>query len=149
TGLTSSIAAGDISGDDFPDLIVTTFGLNVIRVLINTAQPAPMLTVTLAGNGSGDVTSTPARIECPGTCLSGFDVGTVVSLTATESNGSTFAGWSGACSGTGACNVTMNADESVAASFTSPDFTFSATALVPPSIVAGQFTTSALSITSV
>ena len=32
----------------------------------------------------------------------------------------TFTGWTGACSGTGACTVTMDADKSVGATFTDP-----------------------------
>jgi hypothetical protein len=149
SGLTNSIATGDISGDDFPDVIVTNYGLNAIRVLINTAQPVPVLTVTLAGNGSGNVTSNPAGIECPGTCLWPFDVGTVVSLTATESNGSTFSGWSGACSGTGACNVTMDTDQTVTATFTTPDFSMSASAAAPNPISPGQSSSASVDIGAV
>jgi hypothetical protein len=40
-----------------------------------------------------------------------------VTLTAAPASGSTFAGWSGACSGTGTCQVTMNADTAVSATF--------------------------------
>src|SRR4030095_5918505 len=40
-----------------------------------------------------------------------------VTLTATPAAGSTFAGWSGACSGTGSCTVTMSAARSVTATF--------------------------------
>ena len=39
------------------------------------------------------------------------------SSTATPNSGCTFAGWSGACSGTGNCDLTMSADRSVTASF--------------------------------
>src|SRR6185295_8217484 len=43
-----------------------------------------------------------------------------VTLTASAAAGSTFAGWSGACAGTGACQVTMSAAASVTASFALP-----------------------------
>jgi hypothetical protein len=41
-----------------------------------------------------------------------------VALTATPADGWAFTGWTGACTGTGACSVTMNGPESVSASFT-------------------------------
>jgi uncharacterized repeat protein (TIGR02543 family) len=41
-----------------------------------------------------------------------------VTLTATATAGSTFSGWSGACSGTGTFTVTMDQDRSVTANFT-------------------------------
>jgi len=43
----------------------------------------------------------------------------MVTLTAAANPGSTFAGWSGACAGTGTCTVTMNSAISVMATFTS------------------------------
>jgi sugar lactone lactonase YvrE len=43
--------------------------------------------------------------------------GTTITLTATPEAGYTFAGWQGACSGTGTCRVTMNGPVSVAAQF--------------------------------
>jgi endonuclease YncB( thermonuclease family) len=49
--------------------------------------------------GSGVVTSSPAGINCSTTCSSTFPVGTVLTLTATPSSGSTFKGWEFACSG--------------------------------------------------
>jgi hypothetical protein len=81
------------------------------------------LTVATAGNGTGSVTSDPAGITCPGTCTNNFASGTAVTLTATPAAGSTFAGWSGACSGTGPCTVTMTAAKSVTATFDPPEFT--------------------------
>ena len=75
------------------------------------------LTVTKVGTGSGTVTSSPAGINCGSDCSEAYNEGTNVTLTATASAGSTFAGWSGACSGTGECSVTMNADETVTATF--------------------------------
>ena len=76
------------------------------------------LSVTSAGAGSGVVSSSPAGISCGADCSEPYASGTVVTLTATPASGSTFAGWSGACSGTGACSVTMSAARSVTASFT-------------------------------
>jgi hypothetical protein len=75
------------------------------------------LTVNVAGTGTGTVSSTPAGISCPGTCSASFAGGTSVTLTASAAAGSTFAGWSGACTGTASCMVTMSAAQSVTATF--------------------------------
>ena len=77
-----------------------------------------VLTVSKAGNGSGAVTSTPAGITCGTTCNASFTQNAAVTLTATPDNGSTFAGWGGACSGTTAtCTVTMDNAKTVTATF--------------------------------
>src|SRR5215210_4680996 len=83
---------------------------------------SPTFTVTLAGNGTGTVTSSPAGINCGATCSSTFVLGTTVTLTATPSGLSTFAGWSGSCTGTGSCVVLVDDAESVTATFTLPTF---------------------------
>lgn len=75
------------------------------------------LTVANAGTGTGSVTSSPAGITCPGTCTNSYASGTQVTLTATPTAGSTFAGWSGACTGSAACVVTMSAAQNVTATF--------------------------------
>ena len=86
-----------------------------------TTQTFP-LTVNKSGTGSGTVTSNPGGINCGATCTSSYNSGTVVTLTATPAAGSVFAGWSGGCSGTGSCAVTMNAAATVTASFTRQTF---------------------------
>ena len=77
------------------------------------------LSVTSAGSGSGSITSNPSGISCPtSTCSASFTSGTTVTLTATPATGSTFAGWSGAaCPGTGACSLSMTANQLVTATF--------------------------------
>ncbi len=73
-----------------------------------TAVPQQTLTVNKTGTGSGTVTSSPAGINCGSTCRAQFTQGTVVTLTASPTAGSTFTGWSGGgCSGTGTCQVTL------------------------------------------
>src|SRR2546427_585252 len=90
----------------------------------STPPPAPppppnpvQVTVTLSGSGSGTVTSTPAGIDCGKTCSQTFSAGTQVTLNATPATGFTFAGWSGACTGTGACTLPTTGAQSVTASF--------------------------------
>src|SRR5438270_4331835 len=78
------------------------------------------LSISLTGSASGVVTSNPAGINCGQTCTASFNSGTSVTLTATPSAGDTFAGWSGVCSGTGICTVTLNTAMTVAASFARP-----------------------------
>lgn len=75
------------------------------------------LTVTSAGPGSGTVTSTPSGINCPGTCSAQFSPGTQVTLTAAPGSSFTFAGWSGACSGTAACTVSVSGSTAATATF--------------------------------
>jgi uncharacterized repeat protein (TIGR02543 family) len=76
------------------------------------------LGVTRAGTGTGTVTSTPSGINCGTVCSSIYASGTVVTLTATAASGSTFAGWSGSCTGTAAtCTVTMSTSRAVTATF--------------------------------
>jgi len=50
-------------------------------------------------------------------CSASFGSGTTVTLTASAATASSFAGWSGACTGMGACTVTMSAPTSVTATF--------------------------------
>jgi len=75
------------------------------------------LTVTKAGSGNGTVTSNPIEISCGSACTEDYASGTSVTLTANPSDGSSFKAWSGACSGTGTCTVTMSAVRSVSATF--------------------------------
>ncbi|MGB6302888.1 MAG: alkaline phosphatase family protein [Acidobacteriaceae bacterium] len=94
---------------------------SAVTITVGAAPPPPpptsQLTVTSAGTGTGTVTSSPAGINCPGTCSASFQ-GTVV-LTETPEAGNTFSGWSGACTGTGACSVNLAANAAVTATFES------------------------------
>jgi uncharacterized repeat protein (TIGR02543 family) len=74
------------------------------------------LTVTNAGNGV--VQSSDSQINCGITCSATYDSGASVSLTATPITGYQFTGWNGACSGTGACSITMDAAKTLTATFT-------------------------------
>lgn len=68
--------------------------------------------------GSGMVHSAPGTdIYCSGGCSQSYNVGSSLSLTASPATGSYFTGWTGACNGTGTCQVTMNQPQSVGATF--------------------------------
>ena len=88
-----------------------------------TPAAALILTLTPAGTGTGTVTSAKditlsTDISCGDICTATYDVGTVITMTATPAAGSTFTGWSGGgCSGTSICTVTMTENQAVAATF--------------------------------
>jgi len=73
------------------------------------------LSVTKSGTGTGTVESNPGGISCGADCLEEFDANTVVTLRAKSEVGTTFSGWSGACTGTDVCVVTMDSAKSVTA----------------------------------
>ena len=82
-------------------------------------------TLSVTTTGSGSVSSSPSGIaSCSatgGTCSASFSSGTVVTLTETASASYyPFQSWSGSCSGSGACSVTMSAAEAVGAEFCGP-----------------------------
>jgi len=102
-------------------------GTGICNVTMNSSQTVTAifgllqynLTATKSGTGIGTVTSSPAGINCGVDCSELYNYGTLVTLTAVASSGSTFAGWSGGgCTGTGTCNVTMTAATTVTAVFT-------------------------------
>jgi Fe-S cluster biogenesis protein NfuA len=77
--------------------------------------PPNTLKVTTQGNGT--VTSLPSGINCGVDCEEPYRPNTTVTLTATPNTDYLFSGWTGACSGTGNCNVTMNQAQNVTATF--------------------------------
>jgi hypothetical protein len=79
-----------------------------LTLVLPPASTPYTLSVTTSGNGT--VTWFPSGAL--------FQAGTVVQPVAVPAAGSTFAGWGGACSGMGACSVTMDADRTVTATFT-------------------------------
>jgi hypothetical protein len=75
------------------------------------------LSVGREGEGGGEVTSSPAGVSCGETCAATYHAGDEVELFAAPDADSLFAGWTGACSGTGRCVVMMNRDLTVTARF--------------------------------
>jgi len=63
---------------------------------ITTGSPAQFtLTLNQTGSGAGTVTSAPGGISCPADCAESYASGTVVTLIAAASSGSTFEGFGG------------------------------------------------------
>ncbi|MGB9714852.1 MAG: LamG-like jellyroll fold domain-containing protein, partial [Thermodesulfovibrionales bacterium] len=95
----------------------------------------PTYTLTIAGSGNGSGTVTGSGINCTitsgvasGDCTESYDAGTEVTLTANADSDSAFSGWSGDCTGTGTCNLTMDSDKNVTATFTIKTFTITGSA---------------------
>jgi Tol biopolymer transport system component len=103
----SNLVSGDTNGAS--DIFVHTLQGN-------------LLAVGRSGTGSGTVTSDPPGIDCGLDCQEDFTYGTVVNLTAQAAASSTFAGWSGDCTGTGQCVANMDQTRSVTATFTLNDY---------------------------
>ena len=103
------------AGGNTGDYLTYTLTNQLIRYL---------LTVNLAGDGSGTVTG--SGINCfdgaGADCTQNYVEGTEVTLVAAADSGSSFTVWSGGgCSGTGNCVVTMSQTRSVTATFTSEE----------------------------
>ena len=73
--------------------------------------------VTVALDGDGTVSSTPAGIDCPSECVTTVEEGDDIELSASAAPGSVFVGWAGDCAGTGPCNVTVDGPRTVTATF--------------------------------
>jgi M6 family metalloprotease-like protein/uncharacterized repeat protein (TIGR02543 family) len=112
SGATSSVG---VSGVSLPGSTMTATVQNAGSVPGTFA-----LTVSTTGGGTGTVTSSVGGINCGATCAANYSPGTVVTLTATGTGGSSFDGWSGACTGIATCQVTMDQAKSVTASFGVP-----------------------------
>ena len=114
--LNSSNGAGPCSGSG-PCKVAISEAKTVTAEFKSVAKAKFKLTVTKTGTGSGKITSSPTGIDCGSTCSAEFEEGTEVTLTQEAAKGSKFTGWSGACSGTGSCKVTMSEAKSVTAAF--------------------------------
>jgi probable HAF family extracellular repeat protein len=78
--------------------------------------PTFKVRVVTAGNGVGRVTSSPAGIDCPGSCAATFPVDTALTLSAAADALSKSAGFDGSCSGA-ACSFKLAGDAAVVAKF--------------------------------
>jgi hypothetical protein len=72
--------------------------------------------VTLSVSGSNGTVSVSGQ---SGSSPYTVDKGSSLTLTASANSGFTFSGWSGDCSGSGTCSLTMNTDKAVTATFRS------------------------------
>ncbi len=98
--------------------LLLLLGLVLVLAACQSAAP-PQFTLELAfsGSGGGKVRITPPDTEFTTGTTQSYAAGTQVTLTATPAAGSTFLGWSGDCSGSGSCVLTLDDDKFVTASF--------------------------------
>ena len=87
--------------------------------------PSRLAPLVVSVAGAGTVASTPGGVACPSDCTELFPIGATVTLVPSAAAGFGFAGWAGACTGTGACTPSIAGPTYVRASFT-------ATAPAPP-----------------
>ena len=128
--LTATAAAGyafaywsGLCNNAAPACIFTTNGdMAVTALFASETSKKYKLTVTKMGKnkGTGTIMSDDLKIDCGETCKNPYFKGTPVFLTAVPDAGVTFTGWSGACTGTGVCRVTMNSAKKVTANFKGP-----------------------------
>ena len=82
----------------------------------NIACSTTNATLTVTKSGNGIVTGGP--INCGPTCAVLVSANTVVTLSAVPAVGFRFAGWTGSCTGTSDCSVTMDGRRDITATFT-------------------------------
>ena len=77
------------------------------------------LSVNVVGEGSVSASSGAVSgcTAAAGTCSGSYEEAETFTLVATPAAGSSFAGWSGGCGGTGPCHLTLGADTAVTANF--------------------------------
>jgi len=104
---------------DGASVLVADTGNNRVQALDGVAHaPATVsLSVRLAGDGTGHVAADGAAIDCGALCDTRVAPGRRVRLTARPATGSSFAGWDGACTGTGDCVLDVREATRVTAIF--------------------------------
>ncbi len=113
----ASVTLSDPAALDAPQTVSVDFSV--------TADPTYQLGVAARGDGNGRVISSPGSIDClveqsaiTGGCGQHFPTGTIVTLSALASEGSTFIGWDGACAESlGTCEIVMDRAQTVVALF--------------------------------
>jgi IPT/TIG domain-containing protein/List-Bact-rpt repeat protein len=108
--LTVTVPAGATTGPVF----VTTLGITIAGPIFT-----PRYTLSEVITGNGQINGTP--LSClSSTCSSIYDYNSPVVLSASESYGSIFSVWSGACTGTdkNSCGFSLTGDKNVTATFT-------------------------------
>lgn len=93
-----------------------TLSITRANAVVATFEPLTF-PLTVDRTGPGTVRSSPAGIDCGGTCAGRFVGGTSVVLHPEARPGAAFVGWGGACMGTGPCVLTVSSPGRVTAHF--------------------------------
>jgi len=126
---------------------VNSAGESAASSQVSGTPEATTYALSVQDNGNGTVSG--GGINCGTTCSAAIAQGAQVTLTATAASGSTFAGWSGACSGTGStCQVTMAGAETVTATFVSSTTTYYTLTVLTIGIGTGTVTGNGISCPS-
>ena len=107
--------AGDCTGAS--TCVLTVNSAKTVTASFVLTGSATTFPLTTSVSGSGTITSNPAGIACGTDCSEDYPANAAVTLTATPVAGYSFAGWSGDCTGTGSCVVTMSSSRTVKATF--------------------------------
>lgn len=93
-------------------------GTSSATVTVTVSGGTNTLTVTTNPGPGGYVTSSTGGINCGSVCSASYTTGTVVSLTATPSSSYwKFNGWSGDCTGSALCVLSIDGSKAVTATF--------------------------------
>ena len=123
-GTPVTLTTSPASGSTFTGWGGACSGTGTCMLTMNSSQGVtatfspPTRALSVSGGPGGRVTSSPSGIDCGSTCSASFAAGTQVTLSASPAAAWGLAGWGGACGGIGGCSITMNANTSVSASFT-------------------------------
>ncbi len=111
----ATAAEGSVFTGWLPESCGSAFTLTADTTCTAVFEGAQRLQVTNRGSTGDRVTGD--GIDCGQTCVQAYATGSEVTLVATASSGSAFSGWSGDCSGTGDCRLSMDANKYVNANF--------------------------------
>ena len=81
------------------------------------ADVDPAIVVSITVIGAGAVRVPALNSTCHGTCSFPVAPGSIIRLDVADDVPTSFAGWSGACAGTGVCDLVVRERVSVAATF--------------------------------
>lgn len=90
---------------------------NATDVMYRNGSNTVAVTVTKTGNGTGDVVSNLAGINCGAECSAGYVIGSSITLSASATGGDLFVGWLGPCGGNGTCTFVVTGTTTAEATF--------------------------------